>query len=282
MNLTEYNSALAVSCIEKYFMPWFERNCGSTDALLCRSYISADRLFKDFRNSNASFETYAGIPRLQEVAEELEMTEHALYDEIPEDIDFGSLNLVCVKPEIFSGSKISPWRGDHYIMLSGNENIGYRYINSYPLFSDTISKKKLKELFGGSCLVYRKAGPVNMKKLQAREWMQAYSIMCEPDEPEDTPISPFKLRDALALLKISRKRLLQWFLYMDSTKKLSVAVSSVEALKKFISTVEKTLLTTEVLIKRNVCDAADSGRTARFIELESIHTNEIIMKGWAS
>ena len=281
MNLTEYNSALAVSCIEKYFIPWFERHCGSTDALLCGSYISADKLLKDFRDSSASFETYTGIPRLQEVAEELGMTERRLYSEIPEDIDFTSLNLVRVKPIFFAESKISPWRGDHYIMLIGNEKKGYRYINSYPLFSDTISKEKLKELFGGSYLVYRKTGPINTKKLKAYEWLQTYSIMCKPEEPEDRPISPIKLRDALAVLKISRKRLLQWLLYMDATKKLPVASSAAEALKKLISTIEKAFLSTEVLIKRNMCDAADSGRTARFIALESSHTDEIITKGWA-
>ena len=115
--------------------------------------------------------------------------------------------------------------------------------------------------------------------------------MCKPEEPEDRPISPIKLRDALAqgdeetmksmMLKISRKRLLQWLLYMDATKKLPVASSAAEALKKLISTIEKAFLSTEVLIKRNMCDAADSGRTARFIALESSHTDEIITKGWA-
>lgn len=281
MNLTQYNSPLAVSCVEKYFIPWYERHCGSIDALLCGSYISAEKLFEDFRSTDFSFEDYRGLSRLQEVSEELGMTEHEHLSMIPDNIDYSDLNLVRVEPEFFGNSKTVPWRGDHYIMLFGSESGDFRYINSYPLYSDTISKEKLEEVFGGSFLIYKKAGPINKKKLQSCEWLQAYSIICKYEEPSNSPISPVKLRDALAILKISRKRLLKWLMYMDTTKKLPATEASIKALEKLISSVEKALLTTEISIKRNTGDENASGRTAQLIALEGRHTDEIITKGWA-
>ena len=281
MNLTQYNSPLAVSCVEKYFIPWYERHCGSIDALLCGSYISADKLFEDFRGLSSSFENYGGLPRLQEVSEELGMTEHEHLSIIPDNIDYSDLNLVRVEPEFFGHSKTVPWRGDHYIMLCGAEAGDFRYINSYPLYSDTISKEKLVEVFGGSVIIYKKAGPINKKKLQSCEWLQAYSIICKSDEPSDAPIRPINLRDALAVLKISRKRLLKWLIYMDATKKLPATAAAIDALEKLIRSVEKALLTTEISIRRNMDDENASGRAAQLIALESRRTDEIITKGWA-
>ena len=149
MNKTDIGKVLSLSCVENYFLGYFQ-NKFDVRLLYTESFVPFNDVIESFLNGEVSYENYP-LPRLQDVSEKLGLTSHTLKTEICTEQN--QLSLIRVNKEFFRNSKLLPWRTDHYIMLDKAMD-EYTFLNNYPLSEGKINKDELEAIYDGACLLY--------------------------------------------------------------------------------------------------------------------------------
>lgn len=209
MNKTDIGKVLSLSCVENYFLGYFQ-NKFDVRLLYTESFVPFNDVIESFLNGEVSYENYP-LPRLQDVSEKLGLTSHTLKTEICTEQN--QLSLIRVNKEFFRNSKLLPWRTDHYIMLDKAMD-EYTFLNNYPLSEGKINKDELEAIYDGACLLYRTENRFDIEKYEELRKLQYERIAKEAIK--DVQISEGKivlLRDAALLLKTLRSRLIKWMQY---------------------------------------------------------------------
>lgn len=209
MNKTDIGKVLSLSCVENYFLGYFQ-NKFDVRLLYTESFVPFNDVIESFLNGEVSYENYP-LPRLQDVSEKLGLTSHTLKTEICTEKN--QLSLIRVNKEFFRNSKLLPWRTDHYIMLDKAMD-EYTFLNNYPLSEGKINKDELEAIYDGACLLYRTENRFDIEKYEELRKLQYERIAKEAIK--DVQISEGKivlLRDAALLLKTLRSRLIKWMQY---------------------------------------------------------------------
>ena len=209
MNKTDIGKVLSLSCVENYFLGYFQ-NKFDVRLLYTESFVPFNDLIESFLNGEVSYENYP-LPRLQDVSEKLGLTSHTLNTEICTEKN--QLSLIRVNKEFFRNSKLLPWRTDHYIMLDKAMD-EYTFLNNYPLSDGKLNKDELEAIYDGACLLYRTENRFDIEKYEELRKLQYERIAKEAIK--DVQISEGKivlLRDAALLLKTLRSRLIKWMQY---------------------------------------------------------------------
>ena len=208
----------SISCVENYFLGWCMEQGIGAEILYNRTYLPAGEILADFIYSDTRFENYDKIERIMAVAEGYGVTGHLMavglnLENIDSAIRGGRLALVEVNEHFFENIARKPWRDDHYIWLTEKTDKGYLYLNNYPLSAGEISVKELTGIYNGRTLVYDKKdgiAPVFVRDDAERQiWKIIYTDHMDFTLPEDVDLTA--LRDAMGILKITRRRLADWF-----------------------------------------------------------------------
>ena len=215
MNREDLGKVLSLSCVENYFLGYFQERF-DVRLLYAESFVPFQKVMGAFLNGHTSYENFP-LVRLQETSEKLGITAHQ-YSEIFQ-YQGGKLNLIRVNREFFKGSKLLPWRADHYIAVEKAAG-GYVYWNNYPLSEGELSETRADEIYDGACLVFQGAEEFNEQKY--RELCALQYARIENQSIDDVRISEEKLinlRDALLVLKVLRKRIAAW-LRLEAERKI--------------------------------------------------------------
>ena len=212
MRKVDIVSPCAVSCVENYFLAWCKDNDIPQELLFGTSYLSFKTILDDFASGRQTYENYKRIPRLQEYAETIGIIGHQrLLDLESVRCLKTELTLMKVNSHFFKGYRRVPWRDDHYIVLLDCINKKYHYLSSYPLEEGYLDSNELKNVFGGSVLVYRLNGDLDFKKRDKDIQIQFESIIHAEELPEEVKLDNLQyLRDAVAILRVSRARTIAW------------------------------------------------------------------------
>ena len=210
------SNVLSISCVENYFLGWFKELKIDYRIFFSKSYIPAVEILTDFLYNDCKFESYPKIERLMEAAERYSVTSHKCVTEldlnlVDENID-DSLVLIEVNHSFFK-SKLTPWRADHYIWLTEKTEESYKYLNNYPLSEGVISATEVLKTFGGRTLIYKfKTIEVNCSLKDEVKSVFGSIINVENKKLVlNENINLQDLRNALGILKITRKRLAELF-----------------------------------------------------------------------
>lgn len=151
---------LGLSCVEKYFSAWLNQTYDVT-RLYGTSFIALKQVFDDFA-FGAQYQSYQRIPRLQDIAEDYGITEHAFYAcdarravERLQTAPADRLCLVRVNADFFAAFKRAAWREDHYICMDSR----LAWVNEYPLSEGVFDKARFAEVYGGALSVYTLRDP---------------------------------------------------------------------------------------------------------------------------
>ena len=206
MNKEDISKVLSLSCVENYFLGYFQKRF-DVRKLYVESFVSFNSVVDSFLNGEVIYENYP-LKRLQEVAEQIGLTSHILQK--PFCLESGSLNLIRVNKEFFNNSKLLPWRADHYIAIQEGEEV-YTYLNNYPLSAGLLNDNRIHKIYDGVSLIFREENKFNQQRYAELSMMQYAKILNE--NIKDIKIveeNMLKLRDALLVLKILRKRIFEW------------------------------------------------------------------------
>ncbi len=203
----EVSEALALSCVESYFLPWLKQYYDVV-RLYGSSFVSLRQAFDDFAHG-AEYQSYTTFPRLQDLAEVYGVVVHeyrtCTADEALESIQHQTptdLWLMRVNQTFFAGFKRSAWREDHYICVDKN----LHWINQYPLSEGTFDEVRFADVYDGAVCVYKVGDltAVPPDTVRRQYGTQAFGAIRLPDSPE-------ALVSAVGILRMSRKRLEKYY-----------------------------------------------------------------------
>ena len=202
-----------LSCAENYFLYILFCNRYNYELLYYRSYLPMTDIFFSFTKGKEKYASYSKISRLPDVAVETGLAEFNLleYSDISGiDIDCDVNYLIGVKPEFIEYRyKTKLWREDHYLLLCNKTGDGeYGYVNDTPRDQGTIKLVELNENYNGKVLSIRLIRGITSsdenvflssfkQRLSHQDNLKSFFCTSEYDN----------IRDALGVLRISRKRI---------------------------------------------------------------------------
>ena len=113
-----------------------------------------------------------------------------------------------VGPEFFKKThNLTPWREDHYILLSKINNENFYYINDRPRHIDKISYNDLETCYSGRIIEIELLKNINF--LEKNKYIEKLyrNINLNNEEYIITSTNLLQLRDIIGILRIVRKRL---------------------------------------------------------------------------
>lgn len=207
INKKEISEALALSCVESYFLAWLNRYYEVSN-LYGNSFISLKQAFDDFLHG-AMYQNYCYLPRLQDIAEEYGVVRHEYRAcSVKEALELlrnqadDDLYLIRVNTAFFTDYKRSSWREDHYICVNRN----LEWINQYPLSEGTFTEERFMEVYDGAVCIYR----MEDRTMTLPDYATLQYTMQDFDVQE-LPNSLGALESAIGVLRVSRKRLEQYY-----------------------------------------------------------------------
>lgn len=256
INKKQVSDALALSCVEYYFLAWLAQYY-SVEKLYVESFVSLKKVFDDF-SCGGKYETYGGIPRMQDVAERCGVTEHT-FENISAECALKSIKnqsetelcLVRVNDTFFSEYKRKAWREDHYICV-GNE---LDWINEYPLSDGKMDSNIFKQVYDGAMCTYR------LKDIHKEPTNDIYTKLRYQEFDNINPyIGLDNFENALGVLRVSRKRLLKLYEW-------NIGISAI--LRDENALLDKLYLCVHYLkIRSNNDDNAVYGKIKNLIQME--------------
>lgn len=244
----------SVSCVENYFLPWVGTR---TDAriLYADSFLPAGEVLRDFCEGGAAYASYDKLPRVQDVSERLGYTSHERTEQLPAAIRADELTLIKVNGRFFRDAVRTPWRDDHYICLTDCTRGGFGYRNNYPSGSGRFCAAALREIYGGLTLRYTFCAAADDARARAAA-VRSLEDLCgkQPAAYAPQTADPRALRDAVGILKVSRKRLAAWLAYLAERGLCERSVRAEEQLVAQIRTLETFYLRLEMQALRNTRD----------------------------
>lgn len=203
INKKQISDALALSCVEYYFLPWISQYY-PVEKLYVQSFVSLKQLFDDF-SRDCQYETYRRIPRIQDTSEGYGITKHTFVNatmrqaaEIIDGQGKDDLCLIRVNDAFLGEYKRKPWREDHYICVDGALN----WVNEYPLSDGLLTFEKFLQIYDGTVCLFC------LKNIRVEPKNNVSELFCGQDFGHiETDIGSDKFEEALGILRVSRKRL---------------------------------------------------------------------------
>jgi hypothetical protein len=253
MNKEELSKALSISCVENYFLVWAKEYFDIRE-LYYQSFLPMNEIISDFLQNNAEYADYKKLKRIQDLAEDAGFTTHTLYENLITGNFYNNLVLMRVNKSFFESSKLVPWRSDHYICIN-KDDCGFKCINNYPLGLIDLSAEDLQKYFDKAVLSYAFKDCARQEYLSEKHEAAFDRIIGSESGFEITENYNLKnLRDALGILKVSRKRTYEWLKLMNERKQFLLDDEICGIFKKNISDIEKLFMHIELSIIRNKAD----------------------------
>lgn len=224
MSKQALSGALSLSCVENYFLVWAAERT-DVRALYGDSFVPATEVLSDFCQRGAKYERYDRIPRLQDVSERLGLTAHTRTAALPSGAGYGELVLIRVNELFFCGGR-TPWRDDHYVWITGRKGGKYEYCNNYPLSQGTLGADELERVYGGAALRFVRAGRIDAaaeREARVRQLRAIGNQSCFTYDTAGADITA--LRNAVGILKITRRRVADWLAYLADACNLPTAAA---------------------------------------------------------
>ena len=198
-----------LSCVEAYFGAWIKEHV-PLGALYCESFLRWQEILAAFARETTTYASFTEIPRLQDLSEELGLTAHERTESLiaPETFDAKTLTLFGVKESFFTGRKA--WREDHYIAVTRYTKKWIDYINQFPLEEGKVQTKRLVADLSGRCLIYRNTKNYDKALFAEKCDRQAERLRTQTGEEYPVLTDAVRLRDAIGVLRVSRRRVLDW------------------------------------------------------------------------
>lgn len=252
------NNYIGLSCIENHVMEILQSSGYDIRVLCCSSYISFYDAIDLFLNKEASYVYFDGIPRLQRTMDEIGLAEIMwhdiqsvdLKDLIKTNIDQGNLLLITVDVEKCKEFKIPvrPLREDHYLCI-------YDYgLETVSMIDDLTGQKVEIKYEDLSNLCHIEVGVLKEKKLFTLEKYKdnitgqldliGTSIKRERDCNQQLDVlmaikELLVLREAVGILRVSRKRVLAWLEWCKDGGQYNISHSAITTLKELVELIDK-------------------------------------------
>lgn len=245
MTVSDFGKVQYLSCVEAYFGAWIRRRI-PLPALYSKSYLSWPEITRAFADDRVSYAAFSFIERLQDFAEHIGITTHRKVCGIPNENDRKDLLLISVTERFFDRQR--PWRNDHYIAVTKHTKRKIVYLNEYPLEKGEILSSDFSEKIGKDCLIF------SWKKRSSFEFedesdSQLQAIVYS-GKGNAVTLTAIRLRDAVGILRVSRRRTVEWLDWYSRKKDIPFHARLRECLMKQIFFADKCYFQLQRMILR--------------------------------
>ena len=235
-----------LSCVEAYFGAWI-KDFIELPLLYGESYISWNDIVNAFNNPMVNYANFPCIPRIQDLAERIGIVTHRKEQGIPQLGNKCELILLSVNESFFQ--KQRPWRIDHYIAVEELTAKKLKYLNEYPLEAGELTIKEFNSKFGGDSLIFSLSSTGNhiieKKRLSQLQIPNDLQFTCDSILPIQ------RLRDAIGILRVSRRRTAEWVDWYSRQNSISNLAQLQEKLSAQIKFADNCYLRLQSAILRN-------------------------------
>lgn len=240
-----------ISCVEAYFGAWIKDRV-SLGALYSESFLSWEEIHDEFMRGEITYATFSGIRRLQDFAESVGLIKHEMKKSwlIQADFTMNDLTLLRVKNDFCPQRKA--WRDDHYIAIEKYTNKKITYLNQFPLEERAVSTEEVKRSWDGMCLVYRNDNIYAkdmFSEIARRQEKHISHIEKQGISQEITDI--VQLRDAIGILRVSRRRTLEWLHWYSNEFKCDNLYYVVDSMKRQLRAADQAYLQLHMALVRS-------------------------------
>ena len=246
------------SCVENQFVMLLKYWGLPYQAVYCNSYRTISNVIKEFKDLKKSFEYYDGFERLFSIARKLNLVE--LIEVSP--LDFSDMLEILKKrlkennpiligidvSKFYKDTEIIPLRNDHFVLLYGLNSTEVKILDDTPIRKHNLPIHKIQSIYDGNTIVfncinkfdrnnyYNHIGVYTQKIVQQYENETQYTVSeLMPNNIEELPL----FRDALGIVRISRRRLKLWFEWLKSYYGINHLNDILDVLTQLNSTLDR-------------------------------------------
>lgn len=210
------NSLLGMSCIENYVLYILKDNNINYKLLFYDSYISPQDIILQFLEYGSKYASFYKIPRLHKMATKKLIIKSAYQKIEDKGIINNQYDYICIRVEpqyMKNKYNVTLWRDDHYILLTKNDDNNFYYFNDNPIDSgiltiEEINDISINKIFSFSIL------DNDVEKNKEIFLEEAYGKLILNNDNiyiKNTFNDIILIRDIIGILRISRKRLFQFY-----------------------------------------------------------------------
>jgi hypothetical protein len=216
-----------ISCVENYYIALLRHLELPYPIIFYKSHLNFIKTVSSFLENHSAYLGYYELERVFVTGKDLGLLEvvtqkniplSSFMDEVENVLRTGIpfLSMVdCTK--LPRNSNITPWREDHFVMVIGKDKDNLILLDDTPIRKLEIPFSLFSEAFMSACSFFRVLGSYNVEFMKNKISLLSYIN-------DDNEIIQYKLnltydsliylRDAIGILRVSRKRirlLLRWF-----------------------------------------------------------------------
>lgn len=273
INLNLLEDTLGLSCVENHSIAMMRYFGIDYEPIFVDSYVKVKETIEYFYKDKIQYAYYGGIERVIQTSKKLKIFG---LENLKLDIDEACLeiekNIKINIPVLISvdGTKlpregaILPWRKDHYILIINSNRNSYRAMDDIPKRIFDISKDNLKDAFGGNILIPEKLQGFN-QEYYLKVCLNKLSEIVDINDIKDNkaaiseliPQNPEELvlfRDAIGVLRISRRRLTSWLMWVDKRLNMGRLDDVISKIIETINVLDKIYSVAEIYRLRGKMD----------------------------
>jgi len=227
-----FDDTLAITCIESALLGYMRTLNMPYESLYCHSYIDLNTTVTDFLSSDYNYTNYKILPRLQETASLLQLMQTNIksmsYDSMIIELQTSATQCIPLLLEV-DPSCIAlpnhelPWREDHFIFVYCIQDSEVLFLDNYPARQGSISISNLKDAYSGAVGHFFIVNLLNINNYR-NICLNAIINICNVEVSScfcrNTYILSdlLSLRDAVGILRISRRRISRWLEWLKQQK----------------------------------------------------------------
>jgi hypothetical protein len=229
-NLSLYDNIWGISCVESNYLVSIRHAGIPYPCLFYKSWIDMRETIHSFVSNKWVYARFKGLERLQDVGLQLGISRihrltirgaAELYELFAMKLNAGAPVLIQVNPARMPGNLgILPFRDDHFVMVVGLEGDEVTIMDDYPRRLLRLNFQALMEAYESRVIHFDNRSEIDLGEYQNQ--IKGYPIIGHWNGGELTPFvidedNILHLRDAVGILRISRRRLKEWEAWYSET-----------------------------------------------------------------
>ena len=273
VNKSLFNNALGLSCIENYLLYILAARRYDYRYLYAESFVPFFDIAQALHSECVRYAYFNGIPRIMDTARNEGLISLHITEKFAEAAL--SYDYCCAKvvPEYIKARYGRDfWRDDHYILLCGQNEKGWIFVNDNPRDVIELSGEELSQVYGGRTLCFNILEDVNerIKEDLLERFKKSIAVSTASNKTCDLSIGSLETaRDILGILRVTRKRIREYCsIYIDA-----------DFMKEYLSRLDKSYAALEYMRLRGNVDFDVINQMFETLGTNDFETIGLIVKG---
>ena len=250
---------LAITCIENSLIGYLRYLNLPYKSVYCCSFINLYDTINDFILNKEDYTKYYQLKRLQDITELIQLAnvtfiesdsfENTMKILVNQTSASVPIMLHVDPTKLPNHGQILPWRDDHFVLAYRVENDVVYFLDDYPRRQFKMSIEELKNVYKGEVVLFQVIDKFNYNSYikiiyEVLKNISKTSYKSYVKAPETLEELIF-YRDAIGIIRISRRRVVSWLMWVNENFDISINNECFTCLEKLIGLLDQLYSTLE-------------------------------------